>query len=121
MSYCIAFSVDGGAIDVSKAYIPLEKWGEKGEVATMRATAGPEAAGEVVLQRIRERRRMGIPAEEKARLTAEDDRDRTWWNSSSEISSSSSSSAEASHTEEALLPRQSGTQEWKEQRGEAGK
>lgn len=121
MSYCIAFSVDGGAIDVSKAYILLEKWGEKGEVATMRATAGPEQAGELILQRIRERRRTGISAEEKARLMAEDERDKTWWTLSSETSLSSPSSAEPSHTEDALLPRQSGTQEWKEQRGEAGK
>lgn len=121
MSYCVAFSVDGGAIDVSRAYILPEKWEERGEVATMRATAGREEAGEVILQRIRERRRVGIPAEEKARLAAEDERDKTWWNSSSETSSTSPSSAEASHTEETLLPRQSGTQEWKEQRGEAGK
>lgn len=121
MSYCIAFSVDGGAIDVSRAYIPSEKWEENGEVKSMRARAGRESDGELVLQRIRERRRTGIPAEEKARLEAEDERDRTWWKSGSEPSSSSPTDVEPSKTDEAFLPRQSGTQEWKEQRGEAGK
>ncbi|KAF8323050.1 hypothetical protein DL93DRAFT_2070476 [Clavulina sp. PMI_390] len=126
MSYCVAFSVDGGAMDVSHAYIPAEKWGENGEATSMRARAGNEADGEAALQRIRDRRREGLPAAELSRLAAEDERDRTWWK---EVPSAAAAPADATAsetpsttaTDEAFQPRQSGTQEWKESRGEAGK
>lgn len=117
MSYCIAFSVDGGAVDVSRAYIPSEKWEEATE---MRRKAGREEDGEMVLQRIRDRRRNGLPDDEKNRLEAEDERDRTWWKESASATSVGEEGLSASASDEALLPRQSGTQEWKEQRGEAG-
>ena len=61
---------------------------------------------------------MGLPPDQKARLEAEDERDRTWWLAKEE---SSTSVTDATGTEDTFLPRQSGTQEWKEQRGEAGK
>lgn len=115
MSYCVAFSFDGGAIDVSRAYIPLEEWEgterrDKGEVIRMRARAGPEENGERILKHIRDRRRAGLPADELARLKREDGRDSSWWKAP-EISDSEAEAPDA---------RKSGPQEWKEARGEAG-
>jgi len=116
MSYCVAFSVDGGAVDVSRAYIPPEEWEgterrENGEVMRMRAEAGREEDGEQILKSIRDRRRMGLPADELARLEREDGRDSNWWKATEA----------ASPQAEALDARKSGPQEWKEARGEAGK
>lgn len=51
MSYVIAFSVDGGAIDVSRAYIPTKAWeGEDSgkEIREMRGRAGREEEGSLV-------------------------------------------------------------------------
>jgi len=115
MSYCIAFSVDGGAVDVSRAYIPPEEWEgterrENGEVMRMRAQAGREEDGEQILKSIRDRRRTGLPADELARLEREDGRDNSWWKA-----------PEAAASQGDVDARKSGPQEWKEARGEAGK
>lgn len=114
MSYCIAFSVDGGPVDVSRVYIPSEEWEgtqrrDKDEVMRMRAKVGREEDGEQILERIRGRRRMGLSANELARLEREDERDRSWWK------------APAAPEAEVLDARKSGPQDWKEARGEAGK
>lgn len=69
-----------------------------------------------ILKRIRDRRRTDLPPDEKARLEAEDERDRTWWK---ELEKEEDSSKDAE--DEGLESRKSGTKEWKEARGEAGK
>lgn len=51
MSYVVAFSVDGGGIDVTRAYIPAEEWEaeESGKrIKDMREKAGTEEDGVTV-------------------------------------------------------------------------
>lgn len=151
MSYCIAFSVDGGAVDVSRAYIPEDHWeGEKGEdIRKMRLKCGSEeAAGEgsklariiskvsrtnlfvenQALRVIRNRRRQDLPSGELKRLEVEDERDRTWFHLESTPSPqnvgnvvSLSLTEPTEEDAEPLEGRKSGTEAWKRARGETGK
>ncbi|KAF8338006.1 uncharacterized protein EI90DRAFT_3041291 [Cantharellus anzutake] len=110
MSLVVAFSVDGGAMDVSRTYIPEDKWDE-----AMRMRQYSDTQLEEVLQRIRARRRGYLSKSELERLEAEDYRDHNWWKASNK------SGAEGNQIPEGESGRKSGTTEWTEARGEAGK
>ncbi|KAF9513603.1 hypothetical protein BS47DRAFT_1485564 [Hydnum rufescens UP504] len=97
MSLVVAFSTDG-AHDVSRAYIP--EGGQWEEAMRMRKYSEDQLSQ--VVRRITQRGREGRPKEEFDRLEREDERDRTWWQEEGE-------------------GRKSGTQEWKDARGEGGK
>ncbi|KAG9101004.1 hypothetical protein FS749_011087 [Ceratobasidium sp. UAMH 11750] len=103
MSYVVAFSVDG-ATDVSRGYVQ-----DSAEMFKRRKQA-PEGALARELAAITAARRRNLPQTKKTQLEAEDAVERTWL---------------AASDQRAKQPKEepsriSGTQEWKEARGEAG-
>jgi len=106
MSFCLAFSTDG-AMDVSRGYISPEKWQEASKI---RASIISEADLEKALTSTTNRRRLGFPIDVLERLKEEDAKMKVWLLDSDAVKS------DDSHLE----ARQSGTEEWKKARGEAG-
>lgn len=109
MSYAIAFSVEG-AVDVSRGYV------QDSTEMFKRRNLAPEAALAQQLMNITTERRRHLPATRKAELEVEDELEQAWLAASDER-------AQLEAKELAAEPepaRISGTQEWKEARGEAG-
>jgi len=103
MSYILAFSIDG-AEDVTRGYV--QDW----EETLKRRTRGSEESLAQALTAATTRRRFGLSSETLRRLEEEDQAQQAWLNGSR--------SQDVTGTE---LSRKSGTEEWKAERGEAGK
>lgn len=102
MSYVLAFSIEGAA-DVSRAYI--QDW----DAALQRRHGISETQLKQALDAVTARRRFGLHPDELKRLEAEDAAEARWL-----------TSAASQAGDRQLEGRQSGTQEWIEQRGEGG-
>ncbi|KAJ1308018.1 hypothetical protein OPQ81_002089 [Rhizoctonia solani] len=105
MSYIFAFSVDG-ASDVSRGYV------QNSNEMLQRRHDAPEPALAEELAKITAARRRNRPTADLARLEEEDKTEREW------LAASDDRAAQPKKVEEPA--RESGTQEWKEARGEAG-
>ncbi|CUA70874.1 peptide-N4-(N-acetyl-beta-glucosaminyl)asparagineamidase [Rhizoctonia solani] len=107
MSYIIAFSVDG-ASDVSRGYV------QNSNEMFQRRHDAPEPALAEELARITAARRRNRSSSDLTRLKEQDETERTW------LAGSDQRAKEPEQQKEAEPARESGTQEWKEARGEAG-
>ncbi|KAG9018038.1 peptide-N4-(N-acetyl-beta- glucosaminyl)asparagine amidase [Tulasnella sp. 427] len=105
MSYVLAFAIDG-AKDVTRGYV--QDW----NATLARRTKGPEEALHQVLESVTRRRRLGLPPSEIARLEAEDEVEAKWLLDSEDR-------AKAPQPIDGQ-GRESGTAEWKHERGEDG-
>jgi peptide-N4-(N-acetyl-beta-glucosaminyl)asparagine amidase len=123
MSYCLAFSTEG-AVDVSRGYIQTGKWTEAMKMRNMTSEEDLEkvsryhrhtfwpflTANDKALKSVTTRRRLGLPADVVERLEQEDVAMHGWLHSPDS----------ERETQGRLEARQSGSEEWKEARGEAG-
>jgi len=103
MSYILAFSIDG-AQDVSRGYV--QDWTE----TMSRRRQGSESDLRKALDDVTRRRRFGLPPSELERLENEDQAEHLWLNRTHE----------QAPTQIDGQGRQSGTDEWKQARGEDG-
>ncbi|KEP51002.1 transglutaminase-like protein [Rhizoctonia solani 123E] len=110
MSYIFAFSVDG-ASDMSRGYV------QNSHEMLQRRRDAPEPALAEELARITAARRRHRSAPDLAQLQREDETERAWLAASDERAHRPE---ERAHEPEMEPARESGTQEWKEARGEAG-
>ncbi|KAF8582669.1 hypothetical protein K439DRAFT_1350761 [Ramaria rubella] len=104
MSYCLAFSIEG-AMDVSRGYIQKITWEEAVKARNMISEEDLDKA----LKAVTTRRRLGLPADVVQRLEKEDFDMLKWLEAPDD-----------NQDGERLEARQSGNEEWKEARGEAG-
>ncbi|KAG9047351.1 peptide-N4-(N-acetyl-beta- glucosaminyl)asparagine amidase [Tulasnella sp. UAMH 9824] len=105
MSYVLAFAIDG-AKDVTRGYV--QDW----NATLTRRTRGPEEALHQVLTDVTKRRRLGLPLSEVKRLEIEDQVEDKWL----------SEAEDRAKAPQAIdgQGRESGTAEWKQERGEDG-
>ncbi|KIO21154.1 hypothetical protein M407DRAFT_29211 [Tulasnella calospora MUT 4182] len=105
MSYVLAFAIDG-AKDVTRGYV--QDW----NATLTRRTRGSEEALHQVLTDVTKRRRLGLPSSEVKRLEIEDQVEAKWL----------SESEDRAKSPQAIdgQGRESGTADWKQERGEDG-
>ncbi|KAG8940232.1 Peptide-N(4)-(N-acetyl-beta- glucosaminyl)asparagine amidase [Tulasnella sp. 424] len=105
MSYVLAFAIDG-AKDVTRGYV--QDW----NATLLRRTRGSEEALRQVLEDVTKRRRLGLPPSDTKRLEIEDQAEAKWL----------SESEDRAKVPQAIdgQGRESGTADWKHERGEDG-